>query len=104
MDKVKGFLKDTFRTKGQDQELSDDDEPQEYVTEPAITSQGTNTGGSGSGGGTVGFGGVSFSDDRPEEPPKRGLRFADFDDEKPKESSSGGWYIIDVITCIYTCT
>ena len=88
MDKVKGFIKDTFRTKGQDQDLSDDDEPQEYVTKPA-TSQGTNSGGGTGGGGSVGFGGVSFSDDPPEEPPKRGLRFADFDEEKPKESSGG---------------
>ena len=85
MDKVKGFLKDTFRSKGQDQDISDEEEPQEYATDSG--SHAANTGGS-----SVGFGGVSFSDDPPppaEEPPKKGLRFADVDDEKPHKESGG---------------
>ena len=82
MDKVKGFLKETFRSKGQDQENSDDDEQQEY--NPSASGSGQNS--SSGGGGAVGFGGVTFSDDQPEEPPKRGLRFAEPEDEKPKES------------------
>ncbi len=85
MDKVKGFLKDTFRSKGQDQDISDEEEPQEYVTDSGSHAA-ANTGGS-----SVGFGGVSFSDDPPppEEPPKKGLRFADMDDDKPPKESGG---------------
>ena len=84
MDKLKDFIKDTFRGKDPD---SDEEHTEDGAT---VGSEGGNMGG-----GSVGFSSsVGFSDDPlPSERTERKPRFLDVDDEKSNEGGGKGIFI-----------